>query len=70
MSSAKDQSGHQTAHESSVEPFPDCKIEIAVAKLPHKAEGDSNLLSFRKGEKILIDRSVKSSANMIFGRIG
>jgi hypothetical protein len=42
--------------------------------MQYRPEGDSKLLAFRKGEKILIDRSVKSnssySSDLIFGRIG
>ena len=43
-----------------------------MAKVQHKPEGDASLLAFKKGEKILIDRSVKSTkgSDYIFGRIG
>lgn len=51
--------------------LPECKIEIAIALKPQK--GDAEMLGFRKGEKILIDRSVQGADHrgiMVFGRIG
>ena len=48
----------------------DCKIEVAVALKSHHNEGNPRILSFKRGEKILIDRSVQGSGNYVFGRIG
>jgi hypothetical protein len=49
----------------SIAPFPDSKIEIAVALRPN-SEG----LCFKKGEKILIDRTAATEPGFLFGRIG
>jgi hypothetical protein len=49
----------------SIAPFPDSKIEIAVALQPN-TEG----LCFKKGEKILIDRTAPTEPGYVFGRIG
>jgi hypothetical protein len=49
----------------SIAPFPDSKIEIAIA-LRQNEEG----LCFDKGEKILIDRTAATEPGFLFGRIG
>jgi hypothetical protein len=43
------------------------KIEIAIAI---QSQQDAGYLTFRKGEKILLDRSEKCEDGFVFGRIG
>ena len=44
-----------------------CKIEIAIAV---RAQQDGDYLTFKKGEKILIDRTEECEDGFVFGRIG
>lgn len=46
-------------------PFPESKIEIAIATASNQIG-----FKFKKGEKILLDRSVKAQHGFVFGRIG
>ena len=50
--------------------FNEYKIEICIALKAH-TNTEADMLIFKKGEKILIDRTVKGhTQEMVFGRIG
>jgi len=61
---------YKSPSQTSLSEWNEYKIEICIALKAYQCS-DADMLQFKKGEKILIDRSVKGhGSHMVFGRIG